>query len=177
MPDLSRLLDDVATARCRLLTDLTGVSADHGSRKPAPDAWSLQEVVEHLVLAERMGFDLVWTAAERLRAGDPVWAGESPNAGLAIEQVIDRTWQDKETAPPQATPTGQLSLGLWRAHLASCDDLLARLAEQLDGLPLEQVIYPHFLCGPLDAVQRLQFIRFHIDRHRQQIRAIREAVG
>jgi hypothetical protein len=37
---------------------------------------------------------------------------------------------------------------------------------------LESVSFPHFLYGPLDAKQRLQFLRFHIDRHIGQIRRI-----
>ena len=31
------------------------------------------------------------------------------------------------------------------------------------------MIFPHFLSGPLDAGQRIDFLRFHMLRHRGQI--------
>jgi hypothetical protein len=122
-----------------------------------------------LVLAERVGFDLIYTATEKFRAGDPVWSGLSSNEGLSIEEVIENTWKPKEKAPESATPLGKWSLGVWASHLGNCDDLLANLATILADLPLERVIFPHFLCGPLNALQRLEFIRFHLDRHHQQV--------
>lgn len=38
------------------------------------------------------------------------------------------------------------------------------------------VIAPHVISGPLDARQRLEFIRFHMDLHRRQIEAVLRAV-
>jgi hypothetical protein len=50
--------------------------------------------------------------------------------------------------------------------------MLDRLAGVLDGLDPETVLFPHFLSGPLDARQRVDFLRFHIQRHRKQIEAL-----
>lgn len=170
-------LQEIAETRSEVLGELEGLSTDQGAWREHDGAWSLQEVIEHLVLAERMGFDLIWLAAEAFRAGRPVWTGESENAGLSIEDIIGRTWKPKETAPPGATPEGKWSVHSWAVHLESCDLLLRRLAGHLDGLPLDQVIYPHFLSGPLDALQRLDFIRFHMQHHLPQIRRIKAAQG
>jgi hypothetical protein len=51
--------------------------------------------------------------------------------------------------------------------------VLTELTAALDGLPLEDVLFPHFLSGPLDARQRLEFLRFHMERHIAQIESIR----
>jgi hypothetical protein len=177
MSALASLLADVHTARVRVLDAVRGLTVEQGADRPGPGQWNVQEVLEHLVLAERGGYDLIRTAAERWRAGDPVWSGDSENAGQAIEQVIERTWKPRETAPESATPTGRWSAGIWAAHLSSCDALLSDLPAVLAGLPLERVIYPHFLCGPLDVVQRLEFLRFHLERHAEQVRRIRAALG
>ncbi|MGB5782324.1 MAG: hypothetical protein WBM42_10675, partial [Eudoraea sp.] len=101
--------------------------------------------------------------------GEPVWEGKSENDGLSMEEIIKRTWKPKEKAPLSATPNGKWTLGVWSAHFRNCDDLLKELNSTLDGLPLNEVIYPHFLCGPLNVIQRLEFIRYHIDRHHLQI--------
>jgi hypothetical protein len=47
----------------------------------------------------------------------------------------------------------------------------------LDGLDAESVVFPHFLSGPLDAGQRIHFLRFHIERHRRQIAALMTGPG
>ena len=176
-PDLvhSRLAE-IRIVRGRVLEECAGVSADHVAHRQ-DGAWSLQDVIEHLVLAERGGFDLIWKAAEALRQGSPVWEGESENDGFRIEDVVARTWRPKETAPPSAEPSGEWSLECWLAHLRSCDSLLDQLPAHLDGLPLDRVIYPHFLCGPLNALQRLDFIRFHMEHHLPQIRRLRAVDG
>jgi hypothetical protein len=38
-------------------------------------------------------------------------------------------------------------------------------------------VYPHFLSGPLDARQRLEFLRFHIERHTAQVWRVRSSHG
>ena len=37
-----------------------------------------------------------------------------------------------------------------------------RLGEVLKGLDLEGIIFPYLISGPLDAGQRLDFLRFHL---------------
>jgi len=177
MQELNSLLDDIKKARAALSGHLYGLDNDQGRLKCTPETWSLQEIVEHLVLAERGGFDLIYTAAEKYREGFPVWQGESENTGLSIEKIIEKTWKPRENAPDSAWPGGKWSLGVWLAHFRNCDDLLGNLPEVLQGLPPEKVIYPHFLCGPLNVIQRLEFIRFHIERHSNQVMELKNALG
>ncbi|MFM7671814.1 MAG: hypothetical protein ACKO6Q_04400 [Bacteroidota bacterium] len=35
------------------------------------------------------------------------------------------------------------------------------------------IIYPHPLSGPLNVYQRLEFLRYHMERHQRQIEGIR----
>ncbi|WP_185731553.1 hypothetical protein [Larkinella rosea] len=37
----------------------------------------------------------------------------------------------------------------------------------------EAIIHPHPISGPLDIHQRFAFLRFHIDRHRNQVTDLR----
>jgi hypothetical protein len=171
---IDSLLADIKASRHKIVELVAGVSAGQGRLWIAPDTWNIQEILEHLVLAERGGFDLIFTAAERYRIGNPVWLGKSENEGLTIEEIVLKTWKPKENAPESAYPSGKWSLGVWLSHLRNCDDLLKHLKAALENLPLNEVIYPHFLCGPLNAHQRLEFIRFHLDRHYAQIAEIKK---
>jgi hypothetical protein len=138
---LQARLDEIRATRAGLLARLQGLTTEQGAWHP-DDQWGLQQVLEHLVLAERGGFDLIWRAAEAFRTGDPVWTGDSENHGLTLEEIVHRTWRPREKAPASAEPRGDGTLGLWAAHLASCDTLMAHLPSHLSDLPLEEVIYP-----------------------------------
>jgi hypothetical protein len=129
------------------------------------------ENVEHLYLAEISGLTKIWAATRQVRAGG-AWLDERPNHGKSIEDVIATTWKPKEVAPGIATPHIGGPLEAWISSLASLRSVLADLARELDGLDLEAIVFPHYLSGPLDGRQRLEFLRFHMERHIEQIRRI-----
>jgi hypothetical protein len=83
----------------------------------------VEQVEQHLVHAESGGINLIWRAAEGVATGSPVWAGESPNRGLSIEQVVERTWRERETSPDSAVPRMGGPLAYWAAALRSCSGL------------------------------------------------------
>ena len=177
MTEVQKLIADVEAARQRVLDATEEVTTEQGGYTPAPDRWSIAEIVEHLVLAERSGTNYIWRAADGVTRGVPVFSGVSPNRGLTIEEVVERTWQPKEIAPEVARPYLGGPIGYWRAALRGRRPTLADLGEVLEPLDLDTVIYPHKLSGPLDARQRLAFLRFHLDRHHGQIEALKREAG
>ncbi len=169
MPTAQELIADVSRARQKMLALVTNLTPSQAAFKPSPVEWSVLENIEHVTLAEITGIAKIWQAAEGLRDGTPVFIGEHTNRGLTIEEIVARTWKPKEIAPPIATPHIGGPLAYWVAYSNSCQLVLEQLIPALDGLDLAEVIFPHFLCGPLDAAQRLEFLRFHIERHCGQI--------
>lgn len=170
--NIDELFSSIAAARRDLLAATSGLTNAQGAFRPSPDVWTVAENVEHLVLAEMSGATKICQAADDARAGR-LWTGDNPNAGLSIEEIVARTWKPREAAPPIATPHMGGTLRYWESALAACEPMLAAVRAALEGLDLRTVIFPHFLCGPLDAVQRLEFLRFHIERHRAQIERLR----
>jgi hypothetical protein len=134
------------------------------------------DVLEHLYLAEVSGVSKIWTALDDLRAGRR-WAEARANHGKSIEEVVARTWKPKEVSPPIATPHIGGPLSFWLVATRSLRPILAGLGAKLQDINLEDVVFPHFLSGPLDARQRLDFLRFHIERHAGQIARIRASDG
>jgi hypothetical protein len=173
MTEISGLIQQVSDARCRLLQQVQGLSERQAAFKPNHDSWSISEVLEHLVLAECSGVTKIWAAADGVRSGNPVWTGQHANSGLGIDAVVARTWKEKEAAPSIATPHIGGPLQYWVESLKLAQTLLRALGNALEGLDLGTIIYPHFLSGPLDARQRIDFLRFHIDRHGGQINRIK----
>jgi hypothetical protein len=171
MSEVGTLVEAVETARGTLLGRVAGLTDAQAVLRPAEGQWSVLEVVEHLYLAELSGMGKIWAALEAVRSGR-AWTQARPNAGRPIEAVVAATWEPKEAAPPIATPHIGGPLAFWVAATRSLTPILARLGSALESVPLEAVVFPHYLSGPLDGRQRLEFLRYHIERHLGQIDSI-----
>ena len=169
---LTELVERVEQARDRVIRAVKDLRPDQATFKASPDTWSIVENVEHLYLAELSGITKIWAAADQVRAGAE-WADPRPNHGQSIEAVIERTWRPSEIAPPIATPHVGGPLSAWISCLQSLRPVLADLANELQALDLEAIVYPHYLSGPLDGRQRLEFLRYHMERHLAQIQRMR----
>ncbi len=91
----------------------------------------------------------------------------------STEQIIEKTWQAKEKVPEIAKPRWGGPVEYWIAALRACQSLLDALNSALTGLDPEQVIYPHSISGPMNVTQRMEFLRFHLERHQRQIENIK----
>jgi len=56
LASLDHLIRSVDDRRQALLNDLEGLSAEELQTRPGPEAWSIPEIVEHLVIAESVVF-------------------------------------------------------------------------------------------------------------------------
>lgn len=173
MGTLSELIQQVAVARKEFIKSATGLTYEQASFKSSDNEWSIVDNVEHLVWAEQGGINGMWKVLDAFRNNKPAWKGELIHQGLSIEEIVDKTWQAKEKAPEIAKPKWGGSIDFWIISLNNCQYLLEALAQELAGVDLEKVIHPHPISGPLNVIQRLQFLRFHLDRHRHQIENIK----
>ncbi len=166
MDMVGNLVNQVETARKEFLSTLSGLTYHQEMYSPSDEQWSINQIVEHIVWAERIGVMGMWKA---YLSNQPLWEGENPNKGLSIEEVIDRTWKEKEQVPDVAKPRWGGPVIFWMNELKSCAFTLSTFSQELTNADLESVIYPHPISGPLDISQRLQFLRFHMQRHQHQM--------
>ena len=177
MSELALLIDAVERARVQYLEAVAGLNHHQSVFKKELAQWSILQVTEHLVHAEDAGVNGIWRALDGYRRGEPIWQGELVHGGKSIEEVVEQTWQTKEKAPEVAEPRWGGVIGYWAASLKSRRVVLEDLSAALDGVSLEAVVYPHPISGPLDARQRLEFLRFHLDRHRGQVERLKNKNG
>jgi hypothetical protein len=170
---LADLIKQVEQARQHFISAVSPLPKEQIAFKPSPEAWSITENVEHIVWAELGGIHGMWKAITGLRNNQPVWTGEAVHQGLSIEQIIQKTWREKEIVPENAKPHWGGPLDYWLASLLNNQNLLHDLARTLQGLDPGKVIYPHIISGPLNVYQRLEFLRFHLERHQKQIENIK----
>ena len=82
----SSLIRHAADERARLIRLVAGLSDVQSNYKPNDQTWSTSQYLEHLVLAEMSGVSKIWSAAEGVRKGKPIWQGEHTNRlGLAVD--------------------------------------------------------------------------------------------
>ena len=172
---MDRILERIEAAdaaRRRIIGANRGLTAEQAAFKAA-GGWSVQAHIEHLVLSEQRGVQRIWLAAEALRRGAPLQVGEAVHRGLPIEDVIARTWKPKEKAMVETDPVGEGPLSYWIARYVACQSTLEQIPQVLSGLDPAQALDLHYLSGPLDACQRLEFLRFHTDRHYDQVERLK----
>ncbi|MBL7847420.1 MAG: DinB family protein [Cyclobacteriaceae bacterium] len=174
---LESLLKDVAVARKNFLDATAGLSEEQARFRPDELTWSVIDNVEHLFWAEFGGINGMWKVLEATRRQQPVFTGERVHEGLPIEQVIERTWKEKEQVPEIAKPKWGGPLAFWRNALESLQPQLARLAEAITEEELTSVIHPHPISGPINVIQRFEFLRFHMNRHQGQVERLRASAN
>lgn len=146
--------------------------------RPLPDAWTIREVLEHVVLADHFLLLLVQKIADRSgrrAARGEEWPTVEPDFTL-LQPLMDHgfSW----THPPHMTPEGD------RATQRIAEDLnrdLDRCRAFLDAQPAGEGTLHRIRMSVADAhlnlYQYLALIVLHADRHWIQILRNREAMG
>jgi hypothetical protein len=160
--------------RERLRTAVDRVPSSIREQKPAPDRWSVAEVLEHLALVEGR---VVMMLGQVIQAAPSVDA-----ASRAGATTLDRTaLRDRGTrieAPGPIRPTGTVSAdAAWTSLQHSRAQLLALLdTVDVERRDLAQVSRPHPVLGTLDGYQWIAAVGGHEERHSLQILEIAETL-
>jgi len=172
MPTTAQLIGQIADARKAFIDEVNVFSEPLSKWKASPESWCVTEITEHLYWAEQGGVLGMWKALHAHREGRPVWDGDVPHKDLPIEEIINRTWKPKEIVPPVAAPRQGGPIAFWIISLAGLQEQLNGLVKELTNSDLKIMTYPHPISGPLNMQQRLEFLRFHLNRHSHQVNEI-----
>jgi len=161
-------LERIEALRRSLLEDVASVPEAQRRRRPAPDAWSMLEIVEHLVLAERV----VLGPSEQ-------WRDRAPST---------RTWRDRlryhmvrlvlqrrirvATPSEQMRPAGRTSFEKLRTVWTAQHAALREFVDTLDQAGARRAIFHHPVAGPLTVRQALHLLEAHLRGHAAQVRRL-----
>ena len=169
-PRIAELIQHLATSRAALRAAVDDIPRDSRERRPAPDRWSVAEVIEHLGIVEGR-------VTARLRGVTSTQAA-SVDAGALAE--MDRAFAERVAVRNQrfktseaSEPTGAMDAdSAWRLLEQTRGELLDTLKTANESM-LDTVIAPHPFFGPLTFSQWAVFVGAHDARHADQIREIR----
>ncbi|SRR5581483_974667 len=167
--DRESALKYLESTRQGVLDATKGLTASQWNFKPAPDRWSIAEVVEHIAAAEDFLFanitDKVMKAPART-GNDDVKAIDQ----MVLTGVPDRS--HKVQAPEPLKPTNRF--GSPEASLKHFTESRERTAEYLkktDDLRAHATDSP--FGKPMDGYEWILFIAAHSERHTKQINEVK----
>ena len=140
--------------------------------RPAPDRWSVGEVLAHVAAVERRATQLLQARLDAARA-----AGLRPEREtspvvptVAIRRILDRS--RPVSASPAAQPPANADAAAAWAAIAEGHDALRSALAAADGLALSEVTVPNPVFGALNVYQWVVFLGAHEARHAAQIAEI-----
>lgn len=161
-----RAADYLAATRDSVLAQTGGLTEAQLAFKPAPDKWSVTEVLEHIAATEDFMFGLVEKQVMQAPPRPP--GGEDAKAidEFVLKTIPDRT--AKAQAPEPLVPVRRFgSAEGSRNHFAASRAKTIAFLRETKGLRDHAIDSP--LGKKLDAYQWLLFIGAHSERHGKQI--------
>lgn len=172
--DLAALLDD---GRRELLAVWSSIPPADRERRPAPDAWTPAEVMDHLRIVEGGSARLL---ARRLQRAQEAGLGPESNPASRVGGMTAYDLPNSPVrleAPEAVRPAPGASGADAEAGLVATRATLRDLLATADGLALGEVRAQHMRFGDLDMYQWLEFIALHERRHARQLERLRDALA
>lgn len=162
-------VEQLRASRDELANALQGVSDDQAKFKPAPDCWSIEEIVEHLAVAEHGMYRLITAHYETL---------DSPADREREKTILERgrNRAEKLEAPERVRPRGRY--GSLSAALEQFNTNRERTIQYVESCEddLRMRVTQHAL-GRISCQECLSVLIVHPLRHAEQIREIRQQQG
>jgi hypothetical protein len=169
MNKVEELIRDISVARKNYINQIECYTQDQAQWKPSTDVWNMVEITEHLFWAEQGGILGMWKSIDSIREGKMERKYESIHQDMPVEEIIGLTWQPKEKVPAVAAPRLGGPLSFWCNSLNNLQALLESFGRHIKNEELKLQAHPHPISGPMDFQQRLEFLRFHLNRHAGQV--------
>ncbi len=154
--------------RSELLDELESLSPEALALRPETGKWSILEIVEHLVVAERdvfEGFPAVADLVDRRRR-------LKNRVTYLLVFFILRFGVPVRTPSPKMVPQGGRALAELRLQWDENIRRLFTYSATPDREGLRRVVFQHPAAGPITLVQALTLDRMHLRNHARQIRRL-----
>lgn len=164
------LLDYFQQTEDRLNAQLEGLTAAQLQFTPSADRWSVSQCVEHIILTEKMLFDMARTAL-----AEPATPERKGEVKVTDQQLIDMITDRSHKAEATAELIGK---GAYTDPETAIADFRAQrkaILDYLDGISADD-LRSHITdspFGPIDGYHSMLFIAGHTARHTLQIEEVK----
>jgi hypothetical protein len=180
-PPLEPALEEL---RARLAADLEALMGSVVSLgqaqvdwRPAPDRWSVGEVLHHLILSNRSFALVVGKLVERGRREGLAAQSDARRSWPRLRAIADVQASGPVRNPDRVTPAHGLPVEQLRRELLESHRAVERRIPDLAGLDLAALRLPHPLGFELNVFQWADITGAHERRHLHQIEAVLAGEG
>jgi len=164
---LQKQFDEIEKSRKNLFEDLSSYDDDIINKKPKPGAWSIAQVVEHLIKAEENS--LIYLRKKTQDTSKVPVAGVGSRWRYFITAAVFMT-NIKYKSPELIAPTDNyFTIGQLDKHWAQVRKEIYDLLNSLPEADLKKQIWKHAVSGKMNVSQMLAFFNIHFNRHRKQV--------
>ena len=175
MSVLQAIEAELEKSRAALLRTAEQVPDAQFHVRPSEEAWSVSEILHHLVLVENRIVDRVGPAIAGARAQG---TGPEPADSSVHLRSLDHFQIERVTRPIQSRtiPESGHERAELLAGLGESRKRLLSIMKTAEGIDLSGLTAPHPAFGELNLYQWLIFIGRHEERHRTQIERVTATV-
>lgn len=166
---LDQIFDEIDATRARLVERYNSLTETERTYRPEPNAWSADQIVEHLAVIEGGMIRLINKLLGKAEAAGIPAAADGSITPITMEGFNRIADANRFEAPAPVQPTGEKTGAVALAALAASRDEIHALRSRLAAVDLSDVSFPHPFAGPLNLYQWLVFIGLHERRHLAQI--------
>jgi hypothetical protein len=171
-PRLAELVTLLTEARTELLSVLDAVPPADATRRPAPDAWSVAQIAEHLRLVEA---SIGRTLGGIVKHADLDALGPETETASVLGALDRHRFEERRSrlpAPEMVRPGDDADLASAVSALTESRARLLALLERVNGRAVGQLGFPHPRLGFLSFYQWILFLGQHERRHTAQAREV-----
>jgi len=173
---IQSLWDDMQAVRQEILRELEGLSQAQFDWKPAPDEWSVGEIVHHLVLADVASGKLTTKLLREAEASGGL-ARYPAEAGPEMARLPPRERPGPIQAPPFLWPQHGRPVAELLKELHAMRERARQSIERLASVDPRPLRWTHVALGELNVAQAWATILANDRDHVLQIRTVKASPG
>lgn len=177
---LGEIVNCIERERVQLFESVNDLSPQQINFRPATDAWTIAENLDHLHLSEREIVKLIKLSVMKAAKLDAPVRGENASEDewlTSLDRFRIETVTRKLKALERTTPRAGLTKDEVLESLRSSRAELIEAARAAASFDLARISYPHPFLGDFNLYQWVRFIGKHDLRHLNQIEAIKQAAN
>lgn len=163
---LQARLEEYERIRCEMLDRVGGLDERQLTDKASPEEWSVQEIVEHLVICE-------WWILQNLPEPSALVARNQTPKDRLMYRIVMFVLKYRISVPvpgADGLPKGEMSLPALRGRWEESQQWLRNHVNALAATGKDPAVFAHPVAGPLTAAQAIHMGLLHLKYHDRQIR-------
>ncbi len=170
-PKLKQTFDGLQADSEKLFASLSSLNPDQLNHSPAPGTWSINQILSHLLAAERLSLIYIKKKARGIETykNTGVWGTIKLNI-LILSQRFPFKFKAPQTVIQHA-PTGLTLpeiIKQWQLQRQDLKEFLETVADR----NIQKGIFRHHVAGMLNIAQAMIFFREHCRHHLPQIKRL-----